>query len=96
MTDARYLLQRALVILWTEIRWRPAGDDAEKATIDEALTLLRKALPERRVARLPVARVGRADHAARASRTRSRSGCFRQAEKVGPGAAGSSGTGGGR
>ena len=44
-TDARYLLQRALVILWTEIRWRPAGDDAEKVAIDEALSLLRKALP---------------------------------------------------
>ena len=44
-TDARYLLQRALVILWTEIRWRPAADDAEKAAIDEVLSLLRKALP---------------------------------------------------
>jgi hypothetical protein len=44
-TDARYLLQRALVLMWTEIRWRPAGDDAEKVAIDEALSLLRKALP---------------------------------------------------
>ena len=44
-TDARYLLQRALVIMWTEIRWRSAADDAEKAAIDEVLTLLRKALP---------------------------------------------------
>jgi hypothetical protein len=44
-TDARYLLQRALVILWTEIRWRPPADDAERASMDEALTLLRRALP---------------------------------------------------
>ncbi len=43
--DARYQLARALVILWTEIRWRPPADDAEKATMDEALTLLRKAFP---------------------------------------------------
>ena len=33
------------MILWTEIRWRPAADDAEKAAIDEVLSLLRKALP---------------------------------------------------
>jgi len=43
--DARYQLARALVILWTEIRWRPPADDAERATMDEALTLLRKAFP---------------------------------------------------
>ncbi len=45
VTDARYLLQRALVILWTEIRWRPPADDDERATMDEALGLLRRALP---------------------------------------------------
>jgi hypothetical protein len=44
-TDARYLLQRALVLLWTEIRWRPPADDLERATMDEALSLLRRALP---------------------------------------------------
>jgi hypothetical protein len=44
-TDARYLLHRALVILWTEIRWRPPTDDAERAVVDEALALLRRALP---------------------------------------------------
>jgi hypothetical protein len=44
-TDARYLLNRAMVLLWTEIRWRPPADDAERALIDEALALLRKALP---------------------------------------------------
>jgi hypothetical protein len=45
VTDARYLLARALVLLWTEIRWRPPADDAERAVMDEALMLLRKALP---------------------------------------------------
>lgn len=44
-TDAHYLLQRAMVILWTEVRWRPPADDAERATMDEALRLLRRALP---------------------------------------------------
>ncbi len=43
--DARYLLQRALVILWTEIRWRSPVDDAERVVVDEALSLLRRALP---------------------------------------------------
>ncbi len=44
-TDARYLLNRALVLLWTEIRWRAPADDAERAAVDEALGLLRRALP---------------------------------------------------
>jgi hypothetical protein len=43
--DARYLLARALVILWTETRWRAPADDAERAALDEVLALLRKALP---------------------------------------------------
>jgi hypothetical protein len=43
--DARYQLARALVILWTEIRWRSPADEAERATMDEALGLLRRALP---------------------------------------------------
>jgi hypothetical protein len=43
--DARYQLARAVVIMWTEIRWRPPADDTERATMDEALTLLRRALP---------------------------------------------------
>ena len=44
-TDARYLLNRALAILWTEIRWRAPADDPERAAMDEALGLLRRALP---------------------------------------------------
>ena len=43
--DARYQLARALVILWTEIRWRTPADETERATVDEALGLLRRALP---------------------------------------------------
>ena len=43
--DARYQLGRALVILWTEIRWRPPADDAERAAMDEVLVLLRRAHP---------------------------------------------------
>lgn len=43
--DAHYMLKRALVLLWTEIRWRQPADDRERATMDEALGLLRWALP---------------------------------------------------
>jgi hypothetical protein len=44
-TDARYLLNRALVLLWTDVRWRPPGTEAERAAVDEALTLLRRGMP---------------------------------------------------
>ena len=44
-TDARYLLNRALCLMWTEIRWRTPADDDERAGMDEALGLLRRALP---------------------------------------------------
>lgn len=43
--DGRYLLARALVLMWTEIRWRPPVDDAERGVMDEVLGLLRRALP---------------------------------------------------
>ena len=43
-TDARYLVNRALTILWTEVRWRPPTED-ERPAVDEALRLLRKAFP---------------------------------------------------
>ncbi len=45
-TDARYLMQRALCMMWTEIRWRAPADDAELAVFDEVLQLLRRALPK--------------------------------------------------
>lgn len=45
-TDARYLLHRALTILWSEVRWRTPADDGERAVVDEALRLLRRALPQ--------------------------------------------------
>jgi hypothetical protein len=44
-TDARYLLNRALCLMWTEVRWRPAADPAEKAVLDEVARLLSRAHP---------------------------------------------------
>ncbi|HEY3523529.1 MAG TPA: hypothetical protein VGK63_07470 [Candidatus Limnocylindrales bacterium] len=44
-TDARYLLNRALCLMWTEVRWRPPVDDADRAAVDEALNLLKRAYP---------------------------------------------------
>ena len=43
--DARYLLGRALAILWLEIRWRQATGPEEQGLLDEVLTLLRRAYP---------------------------------------------------
>lgn len=44
-TDARYLLNRALCLMWTEVRWRRPADDEEWALVDEVLRLLRRAYP---------------------------------------------------
>jgi hypothetical protein len=44
-TDARYLLNRALCLMWTEIRWRPAIEEGEPEVVDEVLRLLRRAFP---------------------------------------------------
>jgi hypothetical protein len=44
-TDGRYLLNRALCLMWTEVRWRTAATDEERATDDEVLDLLRHAYP---------------------------------------------------
>lgn len=44
-TDARYLLNRALCLMWTEVRWRRPADDDEWALFDEVLRLLRRAYP---------------------------------------------------
>jgi hypothetical protein len=44
-TDARYLLKRALCLMWTEVRWRPPADDAERRVHDEVLRLLARAFP---------------------------------------------------
>jgi hypothetical protein len=43
--DARYLLNRALCLLWTEVRWRPPATDTERADLDEVIRLLRRAFP---------------------------------------------------
>jgi hypothetical protein len=42
--DARYLLGRALSLLWLEVRWRPPNDD-EEVLLDEVLALLHRAYP---------------------------------------------------
>jgi hypothetical protein len=44
-TDARYLLNRALCLMWTEVRWRQPADDAERRVHDEVLRLLARAFP---------------------------------------------------
>jgi hypothetical protein len=44
-TDARYLLNRALCLMWTEVRWRPAVGPREKAVLDEVARLLWRAHP---------------------------------------------------
>jgi hypothetical protein len=43
--DARYLLNRALALMWSEVRWRAPATQSERTTIDEVLRLLRKAFP---------------------------------------------------
>jgi hypothetical protein len=43
--DGRYLLGRALSMLWLEVRWRPPTGPEESALLDEVLALLRKAYP---------------------------------------------------
>jgi len=44
-TDAKYLLNRALCLMWTEVRWRPAVDPAEQQLLDEVARLLWQAFP---------------------------------------------------
>jgi hypothetical protein len=43
--DGRYRMQRALTLMWTEIRWRRPVDHAERGAIDETLRLLHRAYP---------------------------------------------------
>lgn len=43
--DARHLLNRALCLMWTDVRWRVPIDDGERAVIDEVLGLLRHGYP---------------------------------------------------
>lgn len=52
-TNARYLLNRALCLLWNEVRWRPPAIDEEVAVADEALGLLRRAYPLEPALRFP-------------------------------------------
>ena len=43
--DAQYLLNRALCLMWLEVRWRPPATPEEIALSDEVLGLLRRAYP---------------------------------------------------
>jgi hypothetical protein len=43
--DARNLLNRALCLMWTEVRWRAPATDAERRVNDEVLRLLGRAFP---------------------------------------------------
>jgi hypothetical protein len=44
-TDARYLLNRAVCHMWTDVRWRPPTEAGENELIVEVLRLLRRAFP---------------------------------------------------
>ena len=44
-TSARYFLNRALCLMWTEVRWRRPATDDERAIADDVLRLLRRAHP---------------------------------------------------
>ena len=44
-TDARYLLNRALCLMWTEVRWRAPIDEQERHVNDEVLRTLARAFP---------------------------------------------------
>ncbi len=43
--DARYLLGRAMTLLWLEVRWRPPTNADEVRLVDEVLGTLRRAFP---------------------------------------------------
>jgi hypothetical protein len=44
-TDARFLLNRALCLMWTEVRWRMPVDESEREVNDEVLRMLARAFP---------------------------------------------------
>jgi len=45
-TDGGYLLNRALCLMWTEVRWRPPAMKDERQLLDEIHRLLSKAYPQ--------------------------------------------------
>ena len=44
-TDARCLLNRALCLMWTDVRWRQPVDDGERLVQEEVIRLLSRAFP---------------------------------------------------
>ena len=57
-TDGRFLLNRALVLMWLQVRWRPPAVEGEADLLDEVHRLLSRAFPSRSVARVSVAWLG--------------------------------------
>ncbi len=45
-TDGRYLLNRALVLMWRDVRWRAPAVEGEAALLDEVHRLLSRAYPD--------------------------------------------------
>lgn len=43
--NGRYFLNRALCLMWTDVRWRRSANDDERAVVDNVLRLLRRAHP---------------------------------------------------
>ena len=56
-TDARYLLNRALVLMWLQVRWRTPAMEGEADLFDEVHRLLSTRPPHRTRPAVPVARV---------------------------------------
>ena len=56
--DAQSLLNRALCLMWFDVRWRPPALKPEGLVLDEVHRLLSRAYPLDPVARLSVARLG--------------------------------------
>ena len=64
-TDGQALLNRALALMWLDVRWRAPAIKEERELLDEVHRTLTPGLPDRPDTRLPVAGVGRAHRDAR-------------------------------
>ena len=58
-TDSRYLLNRALALMWLQVRWRKPAIDGEAELLDEVHRLLSQGLSDRARPDVPVACLGR-------------------------------------
>ena len=64
-TDGQTLVNRALTLMWLDVRWRAPAIKEERELMDEVHRTLTAGLPERPDPRLPVAGMGRADRVPR-------------------------------